>query len=82
MPNDGASAWLAIITAFLVTLCIGNSVPSYAEQRPVPPPEMVEIPVSPLPFVLQGFLRRPEGAGRSPAIVLLPTCTNQARSAR
>ncbi len=28
----------------------------------------------PLPFDLQGLLRRPEGAGRLPAVVLLPAC--------
>jgi dienelactone hydrolase len=80
LRNYDANAWLAKITAFLVAFCVSNSIPSHAEQRSVPLPEMVEIPVSPLPFILQGFLRRPEGAGRSPAIVLLPACTNQARS--
>lgn len=80
MQNYGASAWLAIIAAFLVPLCVSNSIPGYAEQRSVSPPEMVQIPVSPLPFVLQGLLRRPEGAGRSPAIVLLPNCGKHAKS--
>ena len=45
---------------------------SFAEGQTTPPVKMVEIPVSPLPFVLQGFLRHPEVAGRSPAVVLLP----------
>ncbi|MBR1196956.1 hypothetical protein JQ574_13215 [Bradyrhizobium sp. AUGA SZCCT0158] len=74
MPNDGANAWLIKITAFLVPFCISNSVPSHAEQRRVSPPEIVRIAVRPLPFDLQGLLRRPEGADRPPAIVLLPSC--------
>ena len=74
MRNDGASAWLTKITAFLVAFCIGNSTPGHAEPRSAPPPEIIQIPLRPLPFDLQGLLRRPEGARRPPAIVLLPTC--------
>jgi dienelactone hydrolase len=48
--------------------------PCFAERQSGPSVEVVEIPVSPLPFVLQGFLRHSEGAGRSPAVVLLPAC--------
>ena len=48
--------------------------PSFAEPQLAPPAEMIEIPVRPLPFVLQGFLRHPERSGRFPAVVLLPTC--------
>jgi dienelactone hydrolase len=70
---------LSGITALLVCFCISNSVPCYAEQQSVPPAEVVQIPVNPLPFVLQGFLRRPEGAGRSPAVVLLPACGRYAK---
>jgi len=80
LRNDGASAWLVKITTFLVPLCVSLSIPGYAEQRPVPTSEIVEIPVSPLPFMLQGLLRRPEGKGRFPAIVLLPRCSTQAKS--
>jgi dienelactone hydrolase len=53
--------------------------PSFAEGQSTPPAKIVEIPVSPLPFVLQGFLRRPEVAGRSPAVVLLPACARGLR---
>lgn len=69
------------ITALLVPFfCIGNSVPCHAEQQSVPPAaETVQIPVSPLPFILQGFLRRPEVTGRSPAVVLLPVCDGYAK---
>ena len=74
MRNHGANAWLAKITAFLVPFCISNSVPGYADQRSAPFPEIVQIPVRPLPFDLLGLLRRPKGAGRPPAVVLLPAC--------
>jgi dienelactone hydrolase len=68
-----SSRWLGII-ALLVSFCIGNPVACDAEQHPTLPVETVRIPVSPLPFVLQGLLRRPEGAGHFPAVVLLPAC--------
>jgi dienelactone hydrolase len=78
LRNAGANAWLTTITAFLVVFCIGHSAPGRAEQRPAPAPEIIQIPVRPLPFDLQGLLRRPEGARRPPAIVLLPTCGRNA----
>jgi dienelactone hydrolase len=53
--------------------------PSFAEGQSAPPVKIVEIAVSPLPFVLQGFLRRSERAGRSPAVVLLPACARGLR---
>jgi dienelactone hydrolase len=67
------------IIAFLVSFCIGVSVACDAEQLPVAPVEMVQIPVSPLPFILKGLLRRPQGPGRSPAVVLLPACGEYAK---
>src|SRR5260221_4295813 len=70
---------LSGITALLVCFCVGYSVPCYPEQQSVPPADVVQIPVNPLPFVLQGFLRRPEGAGRLPAVVLLPACGRYAK---
>jgi hypothetical protein len=73
------SSRLFKITAILGALCIGNSVPCYAEQHSAPAAEMVEIPVSPLPFILQGFLRRPKGTGSAPAVVLLPGCGRHAK---
>jgi dienelactone hydrolase len=78
LRNDGANAWLTTVTAFLVAFCIGNSTPGHAEQRPAPAPEIIQIPVRPLPFDLQGLLRRPEGASRPPAVVLLPSCGRNA----
>jgi dienelactone hydrolase len=67
------------IGALIVLFCIGCSIRCFAEQHSVSPAEMVEISVSPLPFVLRGFLRRPEGAGRSPAVILLPSCGEYAK---
>jgi dienelactone hydrolase len=67
------------IIALLFSFCIGDPVACDAEQHPLPPVEMIRIPVSPLPFVLRGFLRRPERAGRSPAVVLLPACGEYAK---
>ena len=74
MRNAGASAWLTKFTAFLVPFGIGISAPGHAEQRSAPPPETIQIPMRPLPFDLQGVLRRPDSAGRPPAVVLLPAC--------
>lgn len=73
------SSRLLEIAALLVSLCIGNSGRCDAEQQSVAPAEAVQIPVSPLPVILPGLLRRPEGAGRSPAVVLLPICDGYAR---
>jgi dienelactone hydrolase len=67
------------ITALIVFLCLGHAIPSRAGQRSVPPAEPIEISLSPLPFDLRGFLRRPEGTGRFPAVVLLPACSEYAR---
>ena len=78
LRNAGANAWLTTITAFLVASSISNSTPVHAEQRSAPPPETIQIPVRPLPFDLQGLLRRPEGASRLPAVVLLPACSEYA----
>jgi hypothetical protein len=60
---------LAVIAALACLMPISRC---YAEQQFVPPADIVQIPVSPLPFILQGFLRRSEGTDRSPAVVLLP----------
>lgn len=67
------------VAALLIASCMGGSAPCYAEQLSVPPAETVQIPVSPLPFSLQGLLRRPAGIARPPAVVLLPACGQDAR---
>ena len=66
------------ITALLVALlCAG--LPCRAQLPSVPAAEQIEISLSPLPFDLKGFLRRPEGTSRFPAVVLLPACGEYAR---
>jgi dienelactone hydrolase len=59
---------------------MGSAFPCHAAQPSVSAAEVIQIPLNPLPFILQGFLRRPEGAGRSPAVVLLPACGEYAKS--
>ena len=65
-----SSRLFQINTLFFV-LCLGNPVPSHAQQPSFAPAAAVEISLSPLPFDLQGLLRRPAGSGRFPAVVLL-----------
>ena len=73
------SSRLPGIIAILFSFCIGNPVACDAQQPVAPPVEAVQIPVSPLPLILRGLLRHPEGAGRSPAVVLLPACGEYAK---
>jgi dienelactone hydrolase len=54
--------------------------PLHAEDSSAKPAETVEIPLNPLPFVLNGPLRRPDGEGPFPAIILLPACGRLAGS--
>jgi dienelactone hydrolase len=67
--------YLFDITAFAIAFCLGHSPAGNAQQPSVPPAEPIEISLRPLPFDLRGWLRRPEGNGRFPAIVLLPACS-------
>ena len=69
--------------AFLVIATFSLSAvfaPLRAAEPSAQPAEIVEIPLNPLPFVLSGSLRRPDGEGPFPAIVLLPACGHQAAS--
>ena len=68
-----------VLSAIAAVLVSTSPPPCYAAQQPALPAEVVQIPVSPLPFVLQGLLRRPEGAGRFRAVVLLPICEGYAK---
>jgi dienelactone hydrolase len=70
--------YLFEITALSIWLCLGNSLACNAQQPSAPPAEPIEISLSPLPFDLRGLLRRPEGSGRFPAVVLLPACSEYA----
>ena len=68
-----------LTTLLACLLCVGQSIPCRAQLPSVPAAEQIEISLSPLPFDLKGFLRRPEGTGRFPAVVLLPACGEYAR---
>src|ERR1700742_381080 len=48
--------------------------PSYAEESSAKPAESIQIPLTPLPFELNGYLRRPNGTGPFPGVVLIPAC--------
>jgi dienelactone hydrolase len=66
--------------AFLVIATLAAPIflaPAHAGQSSV---ETVEIPLNPLPFILNGSLRRPDGEGPFPAIILLPACGHLAGS--
>jgi len=59
------------------SLCLGGPLLCSAEQGSVTPAALVHfdgIPASPKPLVSQGYLRRPEGSGPFPAVVLLHGC--------
>jgi len=64
-------AVLVVITVFSASAVF---MPLRAEEPTARPAETVEIPLNPLPFVLKGLLRRPDGLGPFPAVVLLPAC--------
>ena len=55
-----------------------NGVPCSADQLPAPAAKLIEfegdLPFTPKPVTLKGYLRRPDAAGRHPAIVLLHGC--------
>ncbi len=62
------------IAALIVFLGLSHPYSCRAQQSSSSPPEQIEISLSPLPFDLKGLLRRPQGNGRFPAVVLLPAC--------
>ena len=68
------------ITAFFFLVC--NSVACSADQQSPPPAKAIEfegdLAFTPKPIILKGYLRRPDGAGRYPAIVLLHGCEGSA----
>ena len=70
------------ITAFSFFICVGNSVPCFADQQSIPPAKAIEfegdLAFTPKPLTLKGYLRRPDRAGRYPAIVLLHGCGGSA----
>lgn len=62
---------ISVIATLVVSIASSRG---FADQQFVPPAEVVQIPLNPLPFILKGYLRRPAGAGPFPAVVLLPAC--------
>jgi len=72
LPRRPASS--AALTAIVAVLLATGSCLSSAAQQVAKPAEEVIIPLNPLPFDLKGYLRRPEGAGPFPGVILLPAC--------
>ena len=71
LPRRAASfAALTAIAAML--LATGSGLPCVAQQSS--PAEQVLVPLNPLPFDVKGLLRRPEGAGPFPGVILIPAC--------
>jgi dienelactone hydrolase len=62
---------LMSIAVLLVGLGLGST--GAAQQSPGRV-EAVQIPLNPLPFDVKGILRRPNGAGPFPAVILVPAC--------
>jgi hypothetical protein len=62
------------ICTFCLFICISNSVSCSADQQSVPPAKAIEskgdLTFTPKPLTLKGYLRRPDGAGRYPAIAI------------
>jgi dienelactone hydrolase len=59
------------VVALVALLATG---PLFADQQPTKPPREVTVPLDHLPFDLKGYLRRPNGNGSFPAVILLPMC--------
>jgi dienelactone hydrolase len=72
---------LKAVALVIATLSLSSAcAPLRADESSAQPAEFVEIPLNPLPFVLNGSLRRPDGEGPFPAVVLLPACGHLASS--
>jgi dienelactone hydrolase len=73
----GADAKRAVDDSMYRSLCFNGPLLCSPDQGSVAPAALVHfngIPASPKPFISQGYLRRPEGTGPSPAVVLLHGC--------
>src|SRR6266404_6705906 len=72
------SSPLLRITGFVFLICITNSARCLADQQSIPAAKSIQfegdLPFTPKPLTLHGYLRRPDGAGRYPAVVLLHDC--------
>src|SRR5689334_22574589 len=65
-----------LVIAILSTILSQSTVfaVSRAQDMSAKPAESVRIPLTPLPFDLTGYLRRPNGPGPFPGVVLIPAC--------
>jgi len=66
-----AMAALASIAASLIATGLGSAGAAQSSASGV---EELQIPLNPLPFDLHGYLRRPNGTGPFPGVVLVPAC--------
>jgi dienelactone hydrolase len=80
MSRSPASLALAV-PASIAALLIAAGLGSAGRAQPsASGAEEVQIPLNPLPFDLKGYLRRPNGAGPFPGVVLVPACDRFADS--
>jgi dienelactone hydrolase len=80
MEGNSVRRSTSALSAIAVVVFSIASSACNAEQASALKSKAIQIPISPLPFVLQGFLRRPEGDRHFPAVVLLPICEGYAKS--
>lgn len=67
------------VVALLTVLLAGNAIDCSAQSgQPAAVVQFEGVPASPQPLTLQGYLRRPDGAGPFPAVVLLHGCAGGA----
>jgi dienelactone hydrolase len=75
MSRRRPASLLVAAPASIAALLIATTVNSAGAAQPsTAAAEEVQIPLNPLPFDLKGYLRRPNGAGPFPAVVLVPAC--------
>jgi dienelactone hydrolase len=75
MLRWGPASLAAAAPASLAALLIAAALRAACAAEPsTSGPEVVQIPLNPLPFDLKGYLRRPNGTGPFPAVVLIPAC--------
>jgi dienelactone hydrolase len=68
-----AASFAALTVVAPMLFVAASCLPSAAEPA-ASRAEDVIIPLNPLPFDVKGYLRRPEGAGPFPGVILIPAC--------
>src|SRR5690349_11042920 len=70
--------WMTRLKAVFVVIAMLSPwtilSPLRAEDTSAKAAESIQIPLTPLPFELSGYLRRPNGTGPFPGVVLIPAC--------